>query len=87
MGEKILITGGAGFIGSHLARRFLAEGSEVEVIDNLSFGRKEHLPSDDSNFTFNYLSNPLHLYIVGERTFLGRELKVGKRGWWSASAC
>jgi len=36
---KILITGGAGFIGSHLADRFHAEGHEVTVIDNLSTGR------------------------------------------------
>jgi UDP-glucose 4-epimerase len=36
---KILITGGAGFIGSHLADRLHAEGHEVTVIDNLSTGR------------------------------------------------
>jgi len=35
---KILITGGAGFIGSHLAERLLGEGHEVHVIDNLSTG-------------------------------------------------
>ena len=32
--ERILLTGGAGFIGSHLCERFLAEGAEVQVIDN-----------------------------------------------------
>ncbi|MFN6963769.1 MAG: NAD-dependent epimerase/dehydratase family protein [Pyrinomonadaceae bacterium] len=36
---KILITGGAGFIGSHLADRLLGEGHEITVIDNLSTGR------------------------------------------------
>ncbi|HEX2641011.1 MAG TPA: NAD-dependent epimerase/dehydratase family protein [Pyrinomonadaceae bacterium] len=36
---KILITGGAGFIGSHLADRLLSEGHEITVIDNLSTGR------------------------------------------------
>ena len=35
---KALITGGAGFIGSHLAERFLDDGHEVIVLDNLSTG-------------------------------------------------
>ena len=40
---KILITGGLGQIGSHVAEMFLARGDEVFVIDNLATGRKEHL--------------------------------------------
>jgi UDP-glucose 4-epimerase len=50
---KILITGGAGFVGSHLADRLLAEGHEITVIDDLSTGRYsnvEHLEGN-SNFT------------------------------------
>jgi nucleoside-diphosphate-sugar epimerase len=38
-----LVTGGAGFIGSHLAERLLAEGYQVRVFDNLSTGRRENL--------------------------------------------
>lgn len=41
----ILITGGAGFIGSHLTERLLAEGHAVRILDNLSTGRRENLPS------------------------------------------
>lgn len=41
--EKVLITGGAGFIGSHIAERMLAEGSQVLVIDNYSTGRRDNL--------------------------------------------
>lgn len=46
---KILITGGAGFVGSHLADRFHGEGHEITVIDNLSTGRYsnvEHLEGE-----------------------------------------
>lgn len=40
----ILVTGGAGFIGSHLAERLLAAGHRVRVLDNLSTGRRANLP-------------------------------------------
>ena len=40
---KILITGGAGFIGSHLVDRLIKEDHKVVVIDNLSTGKKENL--------------------------------------------
>jgi len=40
---KVLITGGAGFVGSHLADRLLARGDAVCVIDNLATGRRENL--------------------------------------------
>jgi len=43
---RVLITGGAGFLGSHLAERFLAGGHEVVGIDNLSTGRKANWPKD-----------------------------------------
>lgn len=40
---KVLITGGAGFIGSHLAERVLALGHEVRVLDDFSTGRRDNL--------------------------------------------
>lgn len=40
-----LVTGGAGFIGSHLTRALLAEGRRVTVLDNLSVGRREAVPA------------------------------------------
>jgi UDP-glucose 4-epimerase len=45
MTERVLVTGGAGFIGSHVAERYLAEGFEVTVLDNLSSGRRENVPA------------------------------------------
>jgi UDP-glucose 4-epimerase len=40
---KVLVTGGAGFIGSHLVDAHLARGDEVVIVDNLSTGRRENL--------------------------------------------
>ncbi len=42
----VLVTGGAGFIGSHVSRALLARGFAVTVLDNLSMGRREAVPSD-----------------------------------------
>jgi len=41
---KILVTGGAGFIGSHIAEAHLAQGDEVTVLDNLATGRRVNVP-------------------------------------------
>src|SRR5437879_1166549 len=43
--EKVLVTGGAGFIGSHLCEALLSKGYAVRVIDDLSVGRKENVPA------------------------------------------
>lgn len=42
---RILVTGGAGFIGSHLVALLVSSGEEVEVLDDLSSGRAENIPS------------------------------------------
>src|SRR5882672_8814643 len=41
--KKVLVTGGAGFIGSHLVERLLQNGDSVTVLDNLATGRMENL--------------------------------------------
>ncbi|HYN23189.1 MAG TPA: NAD-dependent epimerase/dehydratase family protein [Thermoanaerobaculia bacterium] len=43
--SRCLVTGGAGFIGSNLTRSLLAAGCEVTVLDDLSTGKREHLPA------------------------------------------
>jgi len=42
---NVLVTGGAGFIGGHMATRHLADGHRVVVVDNLSSGRREKVPA------------------------------------------
>lgn len=44
--RNILVTGGAGFIGSHVADAYLAEGHDVWIVDDLSSGRRSNLPGD-----------------------------------------
>src|SRR6266571_2950303 len=52
---RVLITGGAGFIGSHLAERLLARGDKVEALDDLSTGSMENIEEfkNHANFSFH----------------------------------
>jgi UDP-glucose 4-epimerase len=50
--RKVLITGGAGFIGSHTADRLLAKNIAVRVLDDLSSGRRDNLPVAHSQLEF-----------------------------------
>ena len=42
--SRVLVTGGAGFIGSHVADEFIAKGWDVAIVDDLSSGKRENLP-------------------------------------------
>ena len=46
MGSSICVTGGAGFIGSHVAAALVAAGHRVLIVDDLSSGRKENVPKN-----------------------------------------
>ena len=52
---RILITGGAGFIGSHLADRLIADNNSVVILDDISTGRLENLNRHKNNSNFEYI--------------------------------
>ena len=53
--KRILITGGAGFIGSHLCDRLLAEGHEVICLDNFFTGRRKNIEHNLSHPYFEFV--------------------------------
>jgi UDP-glucose 4-epimerase len=66
---RALVTGGAGFIGSHLVDRLVAMGCEVRVIDNLSIGRKSNIESHLSNPKFSFIEADVADYEQIEKHF------------------
>ncbi|MEO8139322.1 MAG: UDP-glucuronic acid decarboxylase family protein [Gemmatimonadota bacterium] len=60
---KVLITGAAGFLGSHLTDRFLAEGHEVIGMDNLITGARENIAHLEGNPRFQFILHDVSRYI------------------------
>jgi dTDP-glucose 4,6-dehydratase len=65
--KRVLVTGGAGFIGSHLCHRLLDEGCEVLVFDNLLTGRVGNIESllGHERFSFQHYDVTNYLYVDG----------------------
>lgn len=55
-GKRVLVTGGAGFIGSHVAGRLVAAGYDVAVMDSLSTGKREYVPGAAQFFPYDIKS-------------------------------
>lgn len=56
MPERYVVTGGAGFIGSHIAERLLADGHEVHIVDNLVTGSRANIAHLNGSFQFHEVS-------------------------------
>jgi len=68
MSGRVLVTGGAGFIGSHIAQAYLAGGWEVVVLDDLSRGKERNIPSG-ARFVRADVRSPEARQVVAEGGF------------------
>ena len=67
MGRRVLITGGAGFIGSTIAEGFLAAGWDVAVLDDLSTGKRANVPAGARFYPVDIRSEAASLAVLKER--------------------
>jgi UDP-glucose 4-epimerase len=66
--KRVLVTGGAGFIGSHVADAYLQRGDEVVILDNLAHGRRENIPSG-AEFVELDIRDPGAAKLIRDRRF------------------
>lgn len=83
MGQRVLVTGGAGYIGSHVTKKLLAQGFEVVVYDNLTTGFREAVPAgalfvqgDVRNYRL--LSETMQIYKIEAVVHFAAKLLVGE---------
>ena len=67
MGSTICVTGGAGFIGSHVADALVAAGNRVLIVDDLSSGRKENVPKDSELHVLDVRSEKAGAFLVDRK--------------------
>ena len=77
-GKKVLVTGGAGFIGSYLVEELVADGAEVTVVDNLDTGRIENLSTVRGSIRF--IEADLTDKCVAEEVTTGVEIVMNLAG-------
>ncbi len=73
---RVLVTGGAGFIGSHTVDLLLSEGHEVTVLDDFSSGRPEHLRSHEGKPSFRLVRGDVRDRAAVEEALEGAEAVV-----------
>lgn len=69
---RVLITGGAGFLGSHLCDRFIAEGDEVICIDNFITGSPDNIAHLMGNKNFRFIHHDVtnYIYVEGDLDYI-----------------
>lgn len=73
---EILITGGSGFIGSHLSHRLVADGHHVTVLDNLSTGLKSNIEDLIGKKTFTFVEGTILDELILSRVMKDKDLVV-----------
>jgi UDP-glucose 4-epimerase len=70
MSTKVLVTGGAGFIGSHLVDRLIQEGNQVIVVDNLSTGKRKNVNKKSQFYKMDIQSKRIERVFRNERPLI-----------------
>ncbi len=68
-GARVLVTGGAGFVGSHLTDRLIELGAQVVVLDDLSTGKKENLAQHEGNAALTFVIGNANDWATLDRVF------------------
>lgn len=82
-GTRVLVTGGAGFIGSNLAEAFLNKGCRVRVLDNFSTGKRQNIEGFLSNSDFELIEGDIRDYDTCMRACEGMECVSHQAAWGS----
>ena len=80
---RVLITGGAGFVGSHLVDAHVARGDEVVVVDDLSTGRLDNIAAHVAAGRVRFLQGKAEDRAILEPAFegVGRSARAGEKLW------
>src|SRR4026208_481251 len=73
-GKRVLVTGGASFIGSHLVDALVAKGAQVRVVDNLSTGLLENISNPNAPGAIEFHQEDLFDPVVARRNARERQI-------------